>query len=125
MRAFRVVLWKEWLSLRTFAWLLVSLFFVGVILVQATEYFANYPFWSNVLVDPVAVSGETFVLALVVALGLMGRESDEGTLLYLDGLPVRRLTVYSAKWLVAVGLITAISLLWFLEAKREIEIDTN
>ncbi|MEM6915452.1 MAG: ABC transporter permease [Verrucomicrobiota bacterium] len=115
MRAFRAVLWKEWLSLRPFAWLLIALFFVGLILIQATQYFDAYAFWQNVLSDPVTISSVTFVLALVVALGLMVRESDEGTLLYLDGLPVRRVTIYTAKWLVAVGLISGINLLWFFE----------
>ena len=115
MKAFRAVLWKEWMSLRPFAWLLMALFFVGLILVQATEYFDEYPFWGKVMSDPVTVSSVTFVLALVVALGLMVRESDEGTLRYLDGLPVRRLTVYFAKWLVAVGLIIGVNLLWFAE----------
>lgn len=115
MKAFRAVLWKEWMSLRPFAWLLVALFFIGIILVQATEYFDEYPFWGKVMSDPATVSGVTFVLALVVALGLMVRESDEGTLLYLDGLPVRRIMVYVCKWLVAIALITAINLLWFAE----------
>ncbi|MEM1441239.1 MAG: ABC transporter permease [Verrucomicrobiota bacterium] len=115
MRAFRAILWKEWLSLKPFAWLLVALFFVGLILVQATQYFDDYAFWPNVLSDPVTISGVTFVLALVVSLGLMIRESDEGTLLYLDGLPVRRLMIYFAKWLVAIGLISAINLVWFVE----------
>ncbi|MEM7601904.1 MAG: hypothetical protein AAF357_10880, partial [Verrucomicrobiota bacterium] len=80
MRAFRAILWKEWMSLRPFAWLLFALFVVGLILVQATEYFDEYPLWENVMSDPVTVTSVTFVLSLVVALGLMVRESDEGTL---------------------------------------------
>lgn len=116
MRAFRAVLWKEWMSLRPFAWLLFALFLIGLILIQATEYFDQYPMWDKVMSDPATVSSVTFILALVVALGLMVRESDEGTLRYLDGLPVRRLTVYFCKWLVAVALILAVNLLWAAES---------
>lgn len=115
MRAFRAVLWKEWMSLRPFAWLLFALFLIGLILIQATEYFDQYPMWDKVMSDPATVSSVTFILALVVALGLVVRESDEGTLRYLDGLPVRRLTVYFCKWLVAVALILAVNLLWSVE----------
>ena len=68
MKAFRAVLWKEWMSLRPFAWLLMALFFVGLILVQATEYFDEYPFWGKVMSDPVTVSSVTFVLGRVSAL---------------------------------------------------------
>lgn len=115
MRAFRSVLWKEWMSLRPFAWLLIALFVAGLILVQATEYFDEYPFWGNVISDPFSVAVVTFILSMVVALGLMVRESDEGTLLYLDGLPVRRLTVYFSKWLIAVFLILCLNFLWVIE----------
>ncbi|MDF1823537.1 MAG: ABC transporter permease [Verrucomicrobiales bacterium] len=103
------------MSLRPFAWLLAALFLAGLILVQATEYFDEYPFWGNVMSDPFAVSAVTFILSMVVALGLMVRESDEGTLLYLDGLPVRRITVYFSKWLIAVLLILCLNFLWVVE----------
>ncbi len=47
MRAFRAILWKEWVSLRPFALLLLALFVFGLFLVQATEYFDVYPFWKT------------------------------------------------------------------------------
>ena len=112
MRAFRAILWKEWISLRPFALLLLALFVFGLFMVQATEYFDVYPFWENIIGNAGSVVGVTFILCAVVSLGLMVREKDEGTLLYLDGLPISRFSVYLAKWLVAVALISAINLLW-------------
>lgn len=116
MRAFRAILWKEWISLRPFALLLLALFVFGLFMVQATEYFDVYPFWENIIGNAGSVVGMTFILCLVVSLGLMVREKDEGTLLYLDGLPISRFSVYLAKWLVAVALIFTINLLWTLES---------
>ncbi len=116
MRAFRAILWKEWVSLRPFALLLLALFVFGLLLVQATEYFDVYPFWENIIGNLGSVVSMTFILCVIVALGLMVREKDEGTLLYLDGLPLSRFSVYLAKWLVAVALITTINLLWTLES---------
>lgn len=116
MRAFRAILWKEWISLRPFALLLLALFVFGLFMVQATEYFDVYPFWENIISNAGSVVGMTFILCVVVSLGLMVREQDEGTLLYLDGLPISRFSVYLAKWLVAVALIFAINLLWTLES---------
>lgn len=116
MRSFRVVLWKEWISLRPFALLLVALFVFGLFIVQATEYFDVYPIWENVLSSAASVVSVTFILCVVVSMGLIVREKDEGTLLYLDGLPLSRFAIYAAKWLVAVALITTINLLWTLEA---------
>jgi hypothetical protein len=85
-------------------------------MVQASEYFDDYPIWKNVLSSPTAVVMSTFILCLVVSMGLVVREKDEGTLLYLDGLPLSRFSVYLAKWLCAVLLILAINLLWTFEA---------
>lgn len=116
MRAFRAILWKEWVSLRPFALLLLALFVFGLLLVQATEYFDIYPFWENIVSNIGSVVSMTFILCVVVSLGLMVREKDEGTLLYLDGLPLSRFSVYLAKWLVAVTLIFAVNLLWTLES---------
>ncbi|NLT70083.1 MAG: ABC transporter permease [Verrucomicrobiaceae bacterium] len=116
MRAFRAILWKEWVSLRPFALLLLALFVFGLFLVQATEYFDVYPFWANTIGNLGSVVAMTFILCAVVSLGLMVREKDEGTLLYLDGLPLSRFSIYLAKWLVAVALVSAVNLLWTLES---------
>jgi len=116
MRAFRAILWKEWISLRPFALLLFALFVFGLFMVQATEYFDVYPFWENIIGNVGSVVAMTFILAVVVSLGLMVREKDEGTLLYLDGLPLSRFSIYLAKWLIAVALLVSINLLWTLES---------
>lgn len=115
MRSFRCILWKEWVSLRPFALLLFALFVSGLFMTQASEYFDAYPIWESVLSSPMNVAGSTFILCLVVSMGLVVREKDEGTLLYLDGLPLSRFSVYLAKWLCAVLLILAFNLIWTLE----------
>lgn len=50
----------------------------------------------------------TFLMAFALAAGLLVREQDEGTLGFLDALPVSRTRVFLAKVLVALGV------LWFL-----------
>lgn len=116
MRSFRSILWKEWVSLRPFALLLFALFVFGLFMVQASEYFDDLPIWENFLSETTPVGLETFILCVVVSMGLVVREKDEGTLLYLDGLPLSRFSVYLAKWICAVVLILALNLLWTLEA---------
>jgi len=58
----------------------------------------------------------TFVLCVVVSLGLLIREKDEETLTYLDALPVSRREVFLAKWIMALVSINVLNLLWFGEA---------
>ena len=58
MRAFRAILWKEWVSLRPFALLLLALFIFGLFMVQATEYFDVYPFWEHTAVLEIELPDE-------------------------------------------------------------------
>jgi len=116
MSPFRAILWKEWISLRPFALLLLALFIFGLFMVQASEYFDVYPFWENIIGNIGSIVSMTFILCVVVSLGLLVREKDEGTLLYLDGLPLSRFSIYLAKWLVAFALIASVNLLWTLES---------
>src|SRR5262245_38407434 len=47
----------------------------------------------------------TFVVAFALALGLLVRERDEGTLAFLDGLPVSRSRIFFAKVAIAIGVL--------------------
>ena len=115
-RRFGTVLWKEWRGIRPFLILLVLLFLFGLFLVQFTEYMDEQPIWENLIAMGNWNSVVTFVLCLIVSLGLLTREKDEGNLPFLDGLPVSRLTIYTAKWLLAFLLIAGIDLLWTAES---------
>lgn len=115
MMKFAAILWKEWVSLKPFAFLLLALFIFGLFFVQVTEFVDTYPTWDNMFGEADTIAIVNFVLCVVVSIGLMVREKDDGTLLYLDGLPITRTSVYVAKWLVAVGLVVTVNLLWLLE----------
>ncbi|MEC5129147.1 ABC transporter permease [Verrucomicrobiales bacterium BCK34] len=115
MTKFAAILWKEWVSLKPFAILLFALFIFGLCFVQVTEFVDMYPAWDNMFGEADTIAIVNFVLCVVVSIGLMVREKDDGTLLYLDGLPITRTAVYCAKWLVAVGLIVTVNLFWTLE----------
>lgn len=114
MNALRSVFWKEWIGLRPFALLLGILFVFGLFMTQVTEMFDT----------PDSESGGSHVdgaimmtiLTIIVSIGLVVREKNDGTLLYLDGLPVRRELVYFAKTAIALGLVTALTLIWTVEA---------
>lgn len=112
---FSAILWKEWVSLRPFAILLFALFVFGLFFVQISEFVDMYPAWENMFGEADTIAIVNFVLCVVVSIGLMVREKDDGTLLYLDGLPITRTSVYCAKWLIAVGLIITVNFFWLLE----------
>ena len=112
---FAAILWKEWVSLKPFAFLLLALFVFGLIFVQVSEFIDTYPTWDNMFMEADTLAIVNFILCVVVSIGLMVREKSEGTLLYLDGLPITRTSVYCAKWLVAVGLLITVNLCWLLE----------
>jgi len=56
----------------------------------------------------------TFIVAIALALGLLVRERDEGTLTFLDGLPVSRSKIFLAKVAVALGVLWLLPLADFL-----------
>ena len=116
MTRFRALLWKEWIALRPFSVLLGVLFCIGLVATFATEFVDQKPFWSTCVVGHGNITWVTFVLCVVVSLGLLVREKDEGTLTYLDALPVSRSEVFLAKWIMALISINALNLLWFGEA---------
>ena len=56
--------------------------------------------------DEAELSLGTAIIALILALGLLVRESDEGTLSFLDGLPITRARVFAAKVIAALAVLT-------------------
>ena len=115
IRHIKAVLWKEWMSLRPFYFLLVALFVFGLILVQTVEFMDEYPLWENVIQEPVHSLIITFILCIVGVLGLLTREKDEGVLTYLDGLPVSRVSMYFAKGLLVFLMVSFLDLIWIAE----------
>ena len=116
IRRFTALFWKEWMGLQPFFVLLVALFVFGLIWMQCTEFMDEFPIWSKYLLigsDQIPI---TFILCLVATLGLLTRERDEGSLQFLDGLPVSRFSLYLAKWLAAFLMITLFELIWVGEA---------
>ena len=102
--------------MRPFTVLLGVLFCIGLVATFAAEFVDQKPFWFTCVVDHGNITWVTFVLCVVVSLGLLVREKDEGTLTYLDALPVSRSEVFLAKWIMALISINALNLFWFGEA---------
>lgn len=100
------LLWKEFVALRAFLGLVVGLFLVFFALTLATE-FPDEQEMDLLWQHPEEMAAILGVMALIVSIGLLVRERDEGTLTYLDGLPVTRARVFWAKWAVALAI------LWF------------
>jgi len=116
MSSFRSLLRKEWLAQRPFVILAAALFIFGLFMAFFTEFLDQYPIWDCLFDDSNGVVQGLFILAAIVGRGLAVREKDEGTLNFLDGLPVSRFSAYFAKWLVAVAILVGLHLLWDVEA---------
>lgn len=98
----RILIAKEWAGMRPFVWLLVVLFAVDLIDLGASDLLDLHR--THTLSDPDGwIEGAVLVLVLAFAMGsgLLAREVEDGTLDFLDGLPVRRRDVFLAKLAVA------------------------
>lgn len=98
----RILIAKEWAGMRPFAWLLVVLFAVDLLDLGASNLLDLHR--THTLADPgawVESAVLIFVLAFAMGSGLLAREVEDGTLEFLDGLPVRRRDVFLAKLAVA------------------------
>lgn len=115
MKKFSIILWKEWMALRPFAVLLLAIFVIGLFVVQLSEFIDEYDVFEESYREGATTSGVYFVFCIIVSLGLLVREKDEKTLLYLDGLPVSRASIYIAKWIIAVTLMICFNVLFFIE----------
>ena len=97
---------KELRSLRPF--LALVLFFVALnwVFLGLSEFPDQYPL-SKLLSDDNRGSTQfmMFIVALALAAGLLVRERDEGTLAFLDALPVSRAQVFGVKLVLALGVL--------------------
>lgn len=100
----RPILWKELRDQRAFAWLGVVLLAIELLEVLARQ-FDMQPIgrhFGNQADESVAF---LFLLSFAVGTGLLMREIDEGTLAFLDGLPVTRVHLFAAKLAVALPVL--------------------
>jgi len=104
----RVLIAKEWAGVRPFVWLLVVMLLLGLLelcvadlqaLHRTHTLFADTPWTEDAVLS--------LLLAFAMGSGLLAREVEDGTLAFLDGLPVRRRDVFLAKLLVAGGCLFA------------------
>ncbi len=116
IRSFGAILRKEWLGLRPLFFLLVMLFIVGLLIVQFTEFMDEKSIWADLLSISNFALVITFIICAIGCRGVLTREQDEGTLQYLDGLPISRAAVYTAKWLVVFGMLATLDLIWTAES---------
>ncbi len=116
MRSFGAILWKEWLGLQPFRMLLLFVFLVFLVLTSVTEFIDEQFVWDTLISQSTFAGVVTFILCVIVSMGLLTREKDEGHLIFLDGLPLSRFSVYLAKSLLAFFLVTLITLVWTAES---------
>jgi hypothetical protein len=98
----RVLLAKEWTGMRPFVWLLVVLLLLDLIELGAADlqdlHRTHTLLGATSWIEDAVLS---LLLAFAMGSGLLAREVEDGTLAFLDGLPVRRLDVFLAKLAVA------------------------
>jgi hypothetical protein len=98
----RILLAKEWAGMRPFAWLLLVM--LGLDLLDlGTSNLADLHY-KQTLFDPSTWIEDAILpllLAFAMGSGLLAREVEDGTLAFLDGLPVRRRDVFLANLAVA------------------------
>ncbi len=88
---------KELRALRPFIWLILALSIAGTAYEFATSFPDENSLTAKRLVDETHGGIATLILALMLGSTLVIRESEEGTLAFLDGLPVSRSRVFFAK----------------------------
>ena len=108
----RALMTKEWTGMRPFAWLLVVLFLLDLLELGAGDlqtWHRNFTLFSG------SRWTESTVMALLLSFamgsGLLARELEDGTLAFLDGLPVRRSQVFLSKLMVAGACLFAYAML--------------
>lgn len=98
----RVLLAKEWTGMRPFAWLLAVLLLLDLLELGTSNLMALHR--THTLSDASAWVEDavvTLLLSFALGSGLLAREAEDGTLAFLDGLPVRRFEIFLAKLAVA------------------------
>ena len=109
----RALLAKELRALRPLAWCIIGMHLLGTVFLLATEMPDEQKF---VFTDWMAEDryGWLMVLvlfALMIGAGLLIHESEQGTLRFLDGLPVSRTRLFFAKVLAGLAVLALVPLL--------------
>jgi hypothetical protein len=93
---------KEWAGMRPFAWLLVVLVLLDLLELAAGDlqtWHRSFTLFSGSRWTESTVM--SLLLSFAMGSGLLARELEDGTLAFLDGLPVRRSEVFLSKLMVA------------------------
>ena len=99
---------KEYDALRPFVWLIIAIYAISfVMLLFEMPHLDSYP---SVFED--SMSGEfvksivLFLMAIALTSGLLMREYDEGTIEFLDSLPLSRSQIFFSKTFVAFSVLS-------------------
>jgi hypothetical protein len=107
----RVLLAKEWTGLRPFVWLLAALAAVSLADVATGTLPALHRHHTLFEGRHWAIEGLLVLLfAFMAGSGLLARELEDGTLAFLDGLPLHRRDVFLAKLAVAGSCVSVFAL---------------
>jgi hypothetical protein len=98
------LLYKEFRSLRPFLGLVLFFMLLSAVNLTLSEYPDQYQL-SKILEPNDGDEIITFVVAFALAAGLLVRERDEGTLAFLDALPVSRGSIFFFKITLALGVL--------------------
>ena len=95
---------KELRSLAPFLALVLFFEALNWVFMFLTEFPDQYPL-SKILHSEDGGQVLMFVVAFALASGLLVRERDEGTLAFLDALPVSRARIFFSKFVLALGIL--------------------
>lgn len=111
----RSLLQKEFRSLLPFLWLVLFFVSLNLAFLFLAEFPDQYPL-SRLLDEESRTSTQVvyFIMAFALAAGLLVRERDEGTLSFLDGLPVSRAQIFICKAGVALAVLWVLPLCDFV-----------
>lgn len=98
----RVLMTKEWTGMRPFAWLLAVLVLLDLLELAVGDlqtWHRSFTLFSGSRWTESTVM--TLLLSFAMGSGLLARELEDGTLAFLDGLPVRRSEIFLSKLMAA------------------------
>jgi hypothetical protein len=109
----RALFFKELRALRPMVWCIVALNVLGTLFLLATEMpdaqTFRHPAW--MAEDRHGWVVMLALFALMIGAGLLTHESEQGTLRFLDGLPLSRTRLFFAKLLAALAVLALVPLL--------------
>lgn len=116
MRLLSTIIWKEAKGLQPFFVFMIVFFIVGLLSTQFLEFMDDKPIWADIIAEQHAfLSALLLIIAFIGCLGILPREKEEGSLLFLEGLPLNRPIVYFAKWSVVFSIVSLYLILLFVE----------